>query len=424
MLVRNPIEHDTRVRKEARSLRAAGHDVCVFGIAAPSLPPEADDQGVLHVRVVVDDRLHLAYRRLRHAWDADRRPGRCRVATARLRRLRRRAGKRVYGRVRWLARPLTAQLDFLAAVRRPVEAYAPTVVHAHDLNTLLAGWWLSRRWGAPLVYDAHELELHASRSWTPPKRAILRTIEGLGIRRARAVLTVSPLIAGELARTYRVRRPQVLLNSPPLATRDESPALDLRAAADLRDGERLLLYVGTLVPRGRGIAELLEALALLPAAVHLGFMGPAGSGASQAVESMATRHHVASRVHFFGPVPSARVPATMRAADAALIPTPNICRSHDLSLPNKLFDAVMAGVPLAVSDLTHLREFVGEHELGELFDATDPRSIAAAATRVLGGRPRGVEDRERLRRLQEEVAWEHQGHALVRLYAELAAASS
>ena len=51
MLVRNPYTHDTRVEKEARTLRDAGHSITVVCHAAEGLPLTEEKDGIAVVRV-------------------------------------------------------------------------------------------------------------------------------------------------------------------------------------------------------------------------------------------------------------------------------------------------------------------------------------------------------------------------------------
>jgi glycosyltransferase involved in cell wall biosynthesis len=311
--------------------------------------------------------------------------------------------------------PLSLHLDWAASVAPRLERFGPDVVHAHDLNTLLAGWWHKRRHGCRLVYDAHELELHRNQEWTRYKRCVARAVELLGIRASDGVITVSPLIADDLARTYRIRRPVIVLNSPPLSTRGLEPAMDLRAEAGLDGAQQLTVYVGGVLFR-RGHEQLVEALAHLDDGHHVGILGPRKPLREAPLVELAQRLGVEHRLHFFGAVPAHQVPATLARADATIIPIPNVCRSYDFALPNKLFDAVMAGVPIGVSRLRHMRDFVTEHELGLVVDETDPRSIARGLDQLVeAGRP-GLADATRLERLQTQVAWEMQEIVLLALY--------
>ena len=316
--------------------------------------------------------------------------------------------------------PFSLHLDWTASVGPRLVAFSPDVVHAHDLNTLLAGWRHKRRHGCRLVYDSHELELHRNQVWTRYKRAVARAVEILGIRASDGVITVSPLIAEDLARTYRIRRPVIVLNSPPLSTRDLEPALDLRALAGLNGRQQLTVYVGGVLFR-RGHEQLVEALAHLPKHHHVGVLGPRKPVGEAPLVELAERLGVSDRLHFFGAVPAERVPATLARADATIIPIPNVCRSYDFALPNKLFDAVMAGVPIGVSRLRHMRDFVTEHELGVVVDETDACSIARGLEELVHGDNAGLADAARLHRLQRAVSWEMQERVLLDLYARVLA---
>jgi glycosyltransferase involved in cell wall biosynthesis len=245
-------------------------------------------------------------------------------------------------------------------------------------------------------------------------------VEILGIRASDGVITVSPLIAEDLARTYRIRRPVIVLNSPPLSTRDLEPALDLRALAGLNGRQQLTVYVGGVLFR-RGHEQLVEALAHLPKHHHVGVLGPRKPVGEAPLVELAERLGVSDRLHFFGAVPAERVPATLARADATIIPIPNVCRSYDFALPNKLFDAVMAGVPIGVSRLRHMRDFVTEHELGVVVDETDACSIARGLEELVHGDNAGLADAARLHRLQRAVSWEMQERVLLDLYARVLA---
>jgi len=331
------------------------------------------------------------------------------------------ASARIWGVYRLIGRklaPLTYYTDYTRSALPALREFEPDVVHAHDLNTLPTARHYARRYGVPLVYDAHEHELHRNTNWTPLKRALAAYHELRGIRAAAASITVSGGIADDLARRYRVPRPRLILNSPPLATTRLSAPLSLKEAAELGPDDRLLVYVGKVM-RGRGLEEVIEALPLLPAEVHVGLLGPRAPAPEAALLARAEELGCPGRVHLLGPLPSDVVPAAVGTADAAIIPIQNVCRSYDLSMPNKLFDAVMAGVPIAVSNLREMRCFVREHRLGTVFDECDPHAIARAVRELLREVPEGVRDRAALAELQRAVAWESQEQVLEEIYAAL-----
>jgi len=66
------------------------------------------------------------------------------------------------------------------------------------------------------------------------------------------------------------------------------------------------------------------------------------------------------------------------AADCSVIAIQNVCLSYYYCFPNKLFESVLAGLPVAVADLLELRRFVDQYGVGLVMDETDPKAIAGA----------------------------------------------
>jgi glycosyltransferase involved in cell wall biosynthesis len=57
--------------------------------------------------------------------------------------------------------------------------------------------------------------------------------------------------------------------------------------------------------------------------------------------------------------------------------------NHEMALPNKLFEIMHAGLPMAASNVRTMAAFVREHRLGEVFDAGDPVDLARAVRTLL-----------------------------------------
>ncbi len=309
--------------------------------------------------------------------------------------------------------------DYVTAVRHVLDDLRPDVVHAHDLNTLPAAVDYARRAGARVVYDSHELEIHRNIVWTPLKRTVWKRTERRNIAHCDAVITVSPGIAAFLENRYRIPRPAVVLNSPTL-DREDVPGPTLHEMIGLDSGTPVFVYVGK-VAAGRGVEMLVEALAAMDPGVHLAVLGPRSEVSDEPLLEQADALGVANRFHLLDPVAPETVPSAVRSAFASVNASANVCLSYDLALPNKLFDTVMAGAASAVARLSEMARFVVDHELGVVFDETDPAAIASALEGLIGHTPPGIADSARLRRLQEEVCWERQAEVLLGVYDRLGA---
>ncbi len=96
--------------------------------------------------------------------------------------------------------------------------------------------------------------------------------------------------------------------------------------------------------------------------------------------------------------------------------------NHRFTTPQKLFEAIAAGVPVVASDLPGMATIVRESGVGELCDPTSPASIAAGIRRIVG---RPAAERAALRAhvltvARERYNWEAQLSTLFGMYGELA----
>lgn len=445
MVVGNDVSTDSRVRKSAVSLQAAGFDVTVVGYSPSGRREEIVVDGVRVVRVPVDLpprgvgrgapwwwRVAAGHRSESAAKDAQARlaarpaPLRqaaavVRVARGLQRRLDRARRRRVLTRPprdawRWLVPAATA---YETALAPELSVLDPDVVHAHDVDVLAAAAAATaadpRTRG--YVYDAHEyvagLSLHARRDELD--RAGWLSLETRFAPGALRLITVSPVLADELARRYHPDRPPaVVLNTPPATVR--RPVGGVRQAAGLTPDVPLLVYSGG-VTAARGVHLAVESLALMPG-VHLAVVPvPADSPVVPELLELAAGLGVGDRLHIVPPVPPDAVADHLASADAGLIPLRRF-PSHDVALTNKLFEYLHAGLPVVVSDCPAQAEFVRATGIGEVHRADDAGSLAAAASAVLAAGPRyraAVADPALVRR----YSWEASEAALVAVYREL-----
>lgn len=413
MLVLTDVVSDGRVQREARALATAGWRVTVIGRTTGGTETWITDDGVAVTLLPVDSPLAALQRR---SAATGGNPTATRAASRLPRTGSPRAAQRFFRSAALrLHRPWVVWRFSRSALRVVPEGIA--VVHAHDTNALAVAYLVARRQGARLVYDAHELWLERNRHGE--RRALARLVESAVERhvvpRADRVITVSAGLADELQRRYRLRvRPTVLRNVPEL--RDVSaPDPALRDLTGRRDG-RILLYTGRVMS-GRGLDQAVRLLGRAPADLSLVLLGPVDEVYLAALRRAASSSGVGDRVRHVGPVSVERVTTVAAAADVALVAIEPVCLSYELALPNKLFEAVHAGVPVLATDLPEIRAFVHESGVGEVFQPGDDASFVHALSCLL-------EQPQRYRaaavRRRQTDHWQREQHILVALYQGLA----
>ena len=309
----------------------------------------------------------------------------------------------------------TYPLFWLRAARLAASTGAD-VYHAHDLDALWPSARAAQRHGARLVYDSHELFVEqSSLVQRPGIRGFWRWLERRLIRRVDRVLTVSSAIAESLQRTYGLERPPVLIrNLPPY--REPVAGDGLRQALGLvGDREPLVLYQGGFLTEN-GLADQITAMSR----IEQGRLVLLGSGPTEAsLRGLVAALGMDDRVHFLPRLPFPQLHPVTCGADLGLCVIRPTGNSFLWSMPNKLFEYLMAGLPVVAGDTPEIRRVIEETGAGVLVDPGDPEAIAEAIRELLTDLPRRRRMGEAALRSAERYCWEREIPRLLEVYEQL-----
>lgn len=377
MIVHNDVRYDSRVQKEATSLVEQGWKVVVLGIAWKEKLPEIEEKnGFTIIRVTPA---------LFQGWFS--------------------------GRIGMLL-PLLPTLPMLSVRLRGIQA---RVYHAHDFTALFQVW-LSGMWNRTIVYDSHELffdrplpDIPGLLEWFMKS---LRPTEKFMARRVRRVITIGDRIADQMAKAIGIPRPLVIRN-----------AVDLRAleAGEVDYGtgdDRTIVHTGYLFP-GRHFTELITSLTHLPEDMVLVLMGGGGSEREK-IDQLILDLKLTERVKYVPPVQPLAVANTIQQADVAVILTMTEGLNNWFALPNKLFEAIAAGLPVVTGPNVEISDIVKQYNMGEICEPSDPESIAQAIETVLDPENYATY-KAGAERAREDINWRVEEAKLVALYRELLA---
>jgi len=123
---------------------------------------------------------------------------------------------------------------------------------------------------------------------------------------------------------------------------------------------------------------------------------------------------------FHPPVKSEELHRYTASADAGLILFQGNCLNHILSLPNKLFEYMMAGIPVLACDLPEIARVVNKHGCGVTVDPSDPEAVARAMMDMAAdpGEARRMGERGRAAAM-EFYTWDVSARRLLYLYSRL-----
>ena len=261
----------------------------------------------------------------------------------------------------------------LRSSARSLDVRARLVI-AMDLFALEAARIVAGRCGAPLLYDMREFYFALGPlEGRGLRQRMLAWHERRMLRSVGRVIVSGPLDAAVVQERFALSLPPVVLfNTPPYSDPVDS---ELRARCGVTDGEILVLYQG-VIHKGRGLAPMFTAMSIDPR-LHLAVIG---DGPAEAMLRQAARElGVESRVHWLGSVAYDDLHALTCGADIGLCLIEPLSMSYEYALPNKLFEYMMARIPVLATDLPALRAHIADYPVGVLIDRTlRPDDISAA----------------------------------------------
>ncbi|CAM5706296.1 D-inositol-3-phosphate glycosyltransferase OS=Streptomyces alboniger OX=132473 GN=mshA PE=3 SV=1 [Streptomyces alboniger] len=269
--------------------------------------------------------------------------------------------------------------DFGQHMARHWRNRPPDLVHSHFWMSGVASLRATRETGLPLLHTYHALGTVKRRHQrladpSPPRRIALETEVGRGCHRVIATCR------DEVAELGRMGIPATKVGIVPCGV-DTDLFTPRGPVAERGPLPHQLLQLGRLVPR-KGAAVSIAALALLPGTELVVVGGPPADRLDQDPEvrrlrALAREAGVADRVRFTGGVPSADVPALLRAADVV------VCPADYEPFGIVPLEAMACGRPVVASAVGGQLDTVADPATGRLVPPRDPEALARAVAELL-----------------------------------------
>ena len=214
------------------------------------------------------------------------------------------------------------------------------------------------------------------------RRAIL-DIERAYLPRASYVTATSHAMADYLVAQYGIAKPYVIRNVFALSELAGVPAPRERATRDTVE----LVWMSATIGGGRGLEDAVRALARLPDYVRLTLFGRMFPAYEARFTSLLVDLGVASRVTV-RPIPeTAAILPTIAQFDIGLTLDLNDCLNRSLTICNKVFLYLQAGLVVGATDTPGQREVIESVPLaGVLYAPGDVPALAAALASFVGDR--------------------------------------
>jgi len=365
-IVLNNFKNDSRVLKENISLKKAGYDVQVVALY---------DEGQKEFESIQNIPVHRIKLKSRN----------------------------------WLKNKLVQLLKYFEFVYKVIKNYKNSdIIHCNDLNTLPIGVIIKKFFNknAKIVYDAHKYETETVHLKGIEKK-IVKIIEKYLIKYADKIITVSDSIANEYVKLYNIEKPALVLNTPLFKNIEKKDLF--REKLGIKKDKTIFLYQGGL-SKGRGIEVLLDAFKDIndnkSVIVFMGY------GPLEKVIQEASKKY--PNIYFHPAVSPEVLLDYTSSADFGILFYENSCLNHYYCAPNKMFEYLMAEIPVIVSNLYEMRKLVNKYKIGVVAKENSPKGLKEAIKEAMSL------DRnellENIKKVKKIYNWEEQEKILLEVY--------
>ena len=305
-------------------------------------------------------------------------------------------------------------------------------LHVHDLPLVRTVRRLAGK--TPVIFDMHENYAEALKTWFTWKKSYFIRLknrlffdserwskyEHESMAKADHIVTVVDEMM-EKALTETRTNPSKFTT---VSNFEELDFINQEINPELFDklkGKFIVSYTGNVGPH-RGVDTLIESLAFLKhlPRLHVLIIGRCSKDAKSRLESIIDKHQL-DNVELWGFRPFDKFYSYMKMSDVNVIPH-NRNGHTDHTIPHKLFQSMMCGRPVLVSDCKPLKRIVQETNAGLIFEADNPKALAEKINELY----RSSELCQQLATngaeatLNGKYNWDTEGQKLVEMYDQLA----
>ena len=178
-----------------------------------------------------------------------------------------------------------------------------------------------------------------------------------------------------------------------------------------------MIYTGA-ISNNRGVSEIVKAIKPIDN-VELCIMGPQQDSVLKPFNKYVMSIGMKGRVHIISPVPHWAVTYTISTADLGVIFTKPTCMNHLFSMPNKLFEMTLAGVPIIVPDIPEMKKYVETEGIGLVTPPGDVKALTKTIRNMLDNIFKYKPTTKKLKDIQKRYNWDSQANKLIKFYEEI-----
>lgn len=274
---------------------------------------------------------------------------------------------------------------------------------AIDLDTVLPCYYVSKLKGIKRVYDAHEFFSQLDEVVSRPNiYSFWRRVEKKMIPKFKKGYTVCDGLAEEFRKNYGANY-NVIRNVPVL-----------NEIGEQMPSKHVILYQGA-VNKGRGLGKLV--IAMKDVKVPLWVCG--NGNFMDEMKAVVEENGLTDQVVFFGMLGPAELQKKTAQSYIAINPFEKTGLNQYLSLSNKFFDYIHAGVPQITMNYPEYRKINDQYKIAELIDDLEPSTISKAINKLLSDNALYLQLKQNCAIAKRELNWQKEKNKLITFYQEL-----
>ncbi len=283
------------------------------------------------------------------------------------------------------------------------------IIVSNDLDTLAACYLASKIKKSKLVYDSHEYYTEVPELVNRPTvKRIWESIEKRILPDLKYCYTVSQSIA-EAYKTKYGTQFKVIRNLPDSNYKTDS---SIENTPPFPTNNPIVIYQGA-VNLGRGIEEAILSMHLIKN-INLVIIGI--GDLYEKCRRIVADEKLEDRVFLTGRIEPSILRQFTKLATIGISVEKDMGLNYRFALPNKLFDYIMAGIPVLTSSLPEMKRVVSEYKVGISIEETTPKAIAEGIHKMLSSPDDYIIWKENCLNASQVLCWEKERNILINIF--------
>ena len=284
------------------------------------------------------------------------------------------------------------------------------ILLANDLDTLAANFVASRLKRIPLVYDSHEYftgvpELQGR----PFAKKVWEIIEAFIFPKLKYVYTVNKTIADIYIKKYKVDVKVVRNVAMKWRPLEKKSRQDLGLPLD----KKIIIFQSAGINIQRGMEELVEAMQFIENTLLLII----GNGdALPVLKQMVQDLRLEEKVSFYPKMYFDDMMNYTSVADLGICIDKDTNLNYKYSLPNKIMEYIMAGIPILTTPLVEIKPIIEKYKVGYFLDSYDPKIISKTIANVLNNTEGLKICAENTKAAANDLCWENEENVIKSMF--------